>query len=744
MKRVRSRMIPAGAMLLLLMATTTLQGQWTQTSGPAGARISTVGGDGTTLVAIITDEVHHLIDGTWQQVGALPAVEQVGTPRGDLRMMTFIDGVLLLHYRGHLLRSTDYGVTFESVGTASGVFTDGEWFYTLTDDPTFQTAPVLSRSADGETFTQIGTLPLFSSTPVAWNDALYCSFGYGTDLFRSVDNGQSWDTLHPEFAREGRETVAGGSSIGSMTATSSGLYAASGAEVFHSTDGESWTNVSANLPEPMMITQITANDRHVFITTQNREVFSYDPKSGTWAEIDVPIARQVVPFTDGAVIVTLTGGLYEVENGSTEVADINGGLIRTNVFSMGGTGTVVFANAENLCFRTDDGGETWERMDELDGSSWIRFSTNPSNGDVYALNAASQFNSPLRSTDQGETWGPFGPTYEWDPEWYRGDIQEVLATDDAIYLSLSEYGPSKSHYSWRSGGVFRSDDNGVSWEKVDNGLPYNVETTAPVSDIIEVDGTLIVTTAGGTFRSSNRGDFWSRAMNGISSEDVEKGGGLLFAVGSTVFLKSYHGFYRSDDYGKNWVATELDLPTGVEYSWNIFSLDGEIYMQSYRPSSTEPLGYFEYMLLKFDGTEWKDVTDWQPEGVIFTDMIRAGDLYYAGTAGHGVWTLSRDFSIGSSSVPTAGAMPWGLDLSVAPNPANGRVGIEVSAEDRGLIDLSIVDPIGRRIRDIHTGEVTPGTDRFEIETSGLSAGTYYVRMVAADGSTVVRSLQVVR
>ena len=737
-------MTQTGIALLFFMAAATLQAQWTQTSGPAGARVTAVAADESMRMAIIADEVHHWVDGAWQQVGSLPAVEQQGTPRGDFRMLTILDGVLLAHYRGHLLRSTDYGVTFESVGTASAVFTDGDWFYTLTDDPTFQTPPVLARSADGESFTEIGTLPLFSSTPVVWNGAFYANFGYGTDIFRSVDNGQSWDTLHPEFPREGRETTAGASSLGSMVATSSGLYAASGAEVFHSTDGESWSSVSANLPEPMTITQITANDQHVFITTQNREVFSYAPKSGTWSQIDVPIARQIVPVATGAIVITLTGGLYEVASGSTDVADINGGLIRTNVFSMGGVGNVVFANAENLCFRTGDGGETWERMAELDGSSWVRFSTNPANGDVYVLNAASQFNSPLRSTDQGESWQPFGPTYEWDPEWYRGDIQEVIATDDAIYLALSEFGPSKSNYSWRSGGVFRSDDNGVSWEKVDNGLPYNVETTAPIADIIEVDGTLIVTTAAGTFRSANRGDFWSRAMNGISAEDMEKGGGSLFAVGSTVFLKTYSGFYRSDDYGKSWEATELDLPTGLEYSWNIFSLDGEIYMQSYRPSSTEPLGYFDYYLLKFDGTEWKDVTDWQPEGVIFSDMVRVGDMYYAGTQGHGVWSLARDFSIGSSSVPTGGAMPWGLELSVAPNPTSGRIGVEVSAGDRGMINLSIVDPIGRRIRDIHTGEIAPGTERFEVETSELSAGTYYVRMVAADGSTVVRSVQIVR
>lgn len=746
MTMVRWRQMLGGLALMTMMMTgASLQAQWTQTNGPTGAALSGVAAEGAERLVLIDDEVHRLVEGEWKRVGTLPQVDEATRSRGDARMMTILDGVLLVQHRGHLLRSTDYGRSFTNVGLASAVFTDGETFYTLTDDPAFREMPAIARSTDGgETFEKTGELPHSSSTPVVYDGALYSAFGYGMTMFRSDDGGENWDTLDMELSFTGRETSAGAQFSKGLVATPSGLFMKVGADVFRSTDGETWRNVTGNLPEPMTIDRIDASDDHVYIVTQMNEAFRYDIDEDSWTKLDVDLVRSVLPTDQGVIVQSVTGGLIEIAATASEGTDLLGGLVRSRVYTMGAVNDVVLTSADGYVYRTEDGGTSWERVEAIEGWSIVTFCTNESTGEVYILDGSSQFGVPLRSSDEGKTWEEFGPVYEWDPTWRRADVHTIVATDDGIFAAISGYGPSKANGGWRAGGVYRSIDGGETWQKVDNGLPYNVETTVPIASMIAVDNVLLVTTPAGTFRSQNGGGNWVPAMNGVSAEDREKPGGALFAIGSTVFKKTSNGFYESDDYGKSWTAIELDLPTGLEYTYNLFSLDGEIYMQSYRPGTGSPLGYFDYHLVKFDGTEWKDITDWQPEGVIFTDMVRAGDMYYAGTQKHGVWSLSRDFSIGSASVDEDRPAPARLDLSVAPNPADDRIGLTLNVPERTTLDLSLVDPLGQVVRHLYSGAISAGTETLEVTTAELTAGTWYIRSVQADGTTTLLPVQIIR
>ena len=742
MNGVRNTLI---AGMIMLLCSTIATAQWVQTSGPSGARFAGVTADETTRIAIVGNEVLNYENQTWTTVGSLPEVEEVARHREGTPTMTIVDGALLVHHRGNLLRSTDYGKSFTNITTSSALVTDGSDFYTITDDVSFQTGTSIAHSTDGVTFTVTGELPGSSSAPALYDGSLYSAFGYGGKIFRSDDKGENWTEIDVTLPREGRETSAGGGFIMHMVGTDHGLYTPSGAEVFFSTDGETWTNVSANLPQPLRITRISANNDYVYIATQSNESFRYSPESETWTKLEVSDARDVISTPQGAVVMTVSGGILGFDGEATEGTDLDGGLIRSTIYAMGAVDDVVLANAQGFVYRSADAGKSWDRVDALAGWNMVTFSTNEATGEIYMLDGSPQFGVPMRSDDKGLTWEEFGPMYEFDNTWRREDVHTIVSTDDAIFAAISLFGPSKANGAWRAGGVYRSDDGGESWKKVDNGLPRNVETTVPIADMIEIDGNLIVTTVAGTYRSDNDGNSWTPAMNGISGADMERKGGQLFTVGSTLFKKMINGFYRSDDYGQSWQAIELDLPTGLEYTFSVFSLDGEIYMQSYKLDATAPLGYFDYYLLKFDGTEWKDVTDWQPEGVLFTDMVRSGDLYYAGTSNHGVWTLSRDFSIGSASVhEDRGNRTIGLELSAAPNPTTDRLALTISSAERTEVRVTLTDPKGEKIEEVHAGTIGSGSTTFEIETTVLAVGTYYVNVTTADGSRSVAPIQVLR
>lgn len=62
-----------------------------------------------------------------------------------------------------------------------------------------------------------------------------------------------------------------------------------------------------------------------------------------------------------------------------------------------------------------------------------------------------------------------------------------------------------------------------------------------------------------------------------------------------------------------------------------------------------------------------------------------------------------------------------------PNPANRNTNVEVFSE-QGFFDLYLYDPLGARIKTIHTGKTNIGKQQFSIDLSGLRPGNYYLQL----------------
>jgi hypothetical protein len=232
-------------------------------------------------------------------------------------------------------------------------------------------------------------------------------------------------------------------------------------------------------------------------------------------------------------------------------------------------------------------------------------------------------------------------------------------------------------------------------------------------------------------------------MTGLSAEDLEYGrGGILYRIGNDLYLQSRYGFYLSTDDGATWSSELPPLPSGIEWTITAFSLDDEIYMQTYTSPSS---GVFEYSLYKFNGTEWVDVTSWQPEGILFNTMVRSGDYYYAGTNTDGVWRLSRSLSIATGSGTTGVAdetVADGIRLTGAPNPADGAMEVEVTLPKATELRVTLVSIFGKEMALLHDGHADAGSRSFTIETDELPSGTYYVRLTTSYGASKVVPVQI--
>jgi hypothetical protein len=99
---------------------------------------------------------------------------------------------------------------------------------------------------------------------------------------------------------------------------------------------------------------------------------------------------------------------------------------------------------------------------------------------------------------------------------------------------------------------------------------------------------------------------------------------------------------------------------------------------------------------------------------------------------------------GGNAVP-----PVRADLAAFPNPAPGRMMLKFALPEPGPVDLSIYDASGRRVKTLFEGQVAAGSH--EVRWRGddangrkVAAGVYFGRLIAGNGTQLVRKLQIAR
>jgi photosystem II stability/assembly factor-like uncharacterized protein len=123
---------------------------------------------------------------------------------------------------------------------------------------------------------------------------------------------------------------------------------------------------------------------------------------------------------------------------------------------------------------------------------------------------------------------------------YGGEVTSFCYTNYGTYLFAGTY----------YGGVFRSSNNGSTWEAVNNGLAnYIINGLAILANT--TPNYLYAATDGGVFRSTDFGENWVSANNGITEMSIAS----IFVYGMYTFVGTGNsGVFRSIDNGNNWVA----------------------------------------------------------------------------------------------------------------------------------------------------------------------------------------------
>lgn len=147
------------------------------------------------------------------------------------------------------------------------------------------------------------------------------------------------------------------------------------------------------------------------------------------------------------------------------------------------------------------------------------------------------------------------------------------ALDDTLYDNVHCLATNSKGFIFagtRTAGVFRSTDSGQSWVQAD--------TLSTNALVIDAHDRVFSGTAGhGVFRSINDGLSWQAASSGLANHPFIAS--LAIASTGHIFAGTIGGVFRSDDEGTSWIPVNSDMENtevvaiAVNFFWAYFRGD---------------------------------------------------------------------------------------------------------------------------------------------------------------------------
>jgi len=401
--------------------------------------------------------------------------------------------------------------------------------------------------------------------------------------------------------------------------------------------------------------RIHPRDKNIMFVTDNPSGVNKSYDGGdTWVQRNTGIKTRKGPSADGIPIFSLTidpsnpdivwAGAQEAkaifkstDGGETWVRKDNG-VIGENAISFRNFGVhpynsnIVFAGAEvptgilgtsfdktkGKIYKTQDGGENWRSVCEVD--NLVRFVLfDPTNPDVmYASTGIfdrEAYNGVgvgiLKSTDGGETWFQsnrgipdregnrfmgFLEMHPTNPQILfaasgnnamgRGGVfrtmndgtswEKLLYNDIFTVVTFSPSDPNVI-YAGSANAFYRSDNGGTNWHKFQKpggGYgPPGIRAGVPISAVVDPDEPMTVFVnnyGGGNFKSTNGSQTWFNSSNGYTGADLHDitidlhNPATVYTIGRSGPFSSYNG-------GKDW--TGISFPPALAAEWYAVALN---------------------------------------------------------------------------------------------------------------------------------------------------------------------------
>jgi len=305
------------------------------------------------------------------------------------------------------------------------------------------------------------------------------------------------------------------------------------------------------------------------------------------------------------------------------------------------------------------------------------------------------------STDGGATWEAVGNDFSYQGEagthqWYDGTphpwefarvwhLEPSLDDPDTVYAGVEDAGLFRSADGgkhWEELPGLRGHESGPSWQPGAGGMCLHTIILDPSSP-----GRIFTAiSAAGAFRSDDGGLTWRPVNQGLRSEGIPdpaaEVGHCVHRLAmhpsrpSVLYMQKHWDVMRSDDAGESWHEVSGDLPTDFGFPIDVHAHEPEtVYVVPITSDSHHfpPEGKLRVYRSRTGGDEWEPLTQGLPQEHCYVNVLRdamAVDSLdscgiYFGTTGGQVYA-SPD--AGDSWAPIVRDLPAVLSVEVQTLP----------------------------------------------------------------------------
>lgn len=279
--------------------------------------------------------------------------------------------------------------------------------------------------------------------------------------------------------------------------------------IFQSADsGQTWQDISAGLPAGIQPGQLFAGESELFYNVGNEWYRSPLSPAPVWKKGTLPDEPNISLFQGRAGVFAWSSNysLFQKLTGTdlwtTVFKDFQGNSMRSIFESQAG---VIFVGCDRGLYKTVDHGKTWKHVYD---NGWV-IEMAESNGVLLCTNQGGI----LRSTDGGENW-------------------EVVLSEGGVGIAVEviEGGFAAINYNTdsKSRRIRTSYDGGKTWQAIDAGLrPHD-----SISSIKQMGDYFFCGHPDGIFRTSDNGKTWELVIPAIGEKvfDLSVSGNVIYAV----------------------------------------------------------------------------------------------------------------------------------------------------------------------------------------------------------------------
>ena len=338
-------------------------------------------------------------------------------------------------------------------------------------------------------------------------------------------------------------------------------------------------------------------------------------------------------------------------------------------------------------------------------------------------------NKLLKTTDAGENWFILNKVFSTI-------VRDMFVfSEDTIW-----YGDSDPF----AGGLFRTTNGGINWEKRDSGIPAN---SYPIYIYFYNSRIGFATGNPNVYKTTDAGLSWNLAFTG--------GAQKLYFKDSLNGYRASQGFYRTSNGGINWSKDSLPNVLGNYVTnkevWNFYALDnGTIY--AIRARIQSPITFI-YRGIIYKTTNWGENWGYQiPDtsyGNVWYDqafVIRNNVWAYTTYTNRGIFSSSggdTTIYVGVNQIEKEVPNDYELGQNY-PNPFNASTNIIYKILKSSNVKIEVMDVLGRRIQTIANQKHTPGTYQISFDGNSLPSGIYFYQLIVDNKIVQTRRMALIK